>query len=78
MDCACNASKRKPLNKQKYKIIGKSNFNYDNVSDVLICDNLSKYYGEKILKFLRDDMGYNDTYYPKLVDQNYVLYEWKP
>jgi len=39
---------------------------------------MSKYYGEKILKFLRDDMGDNDTYYPKLVDQNYVLYEWKP
>ena len=78
MDCACNANKRKPINKEKYKIIGKSNFNYDNISDILICDNMSKYYGEKILKFLRDDMGDNDTYYPKLVDQNYVLYEWKP
>jgi len=78
MDCILNANKRKPINNEKYKIIGKSNFNYDNVSDVLICDNLSKYYGEKILKFLRDDMGDNDTYYPKLVDQNYVLYEWKP
>jgi len=78
MDCILNARKRKPINNEKYKIIGKSNFNYDNVSDTLICDNLSKYYGEKILKFLRDDMGDNDTYYPKLVDQNYVLYEWKP
>ena len=78
MDCILNARKRKPINNEKYKIIGKSNFNYDNVSDTLICDDLSKYYGEKILKFLRDDMGDNDTYYPKLVDQNYVLYEWKP
>jgi len=78
MDCACNASKRKPLNKQKYKIIGKSNFNYDNISDILICDNLSKYYGEKIIEFLQEDMGDNDTYYPELVKQDYALYEWKP
>ena len=77
MDCILNANKRKPINNEKYKIIGKSNFNYDNVSDVLICDNLSKYYGEKILKFLRDDMGDNDTYYPKLVKQDYKLYKYE-
>ena len=77
MDCACNAKKRKPLNKQKYKIIGKSNFNYDNVSDILIADNMSKYYGEKILKFLEEDTHEYDTYYPKLVKQDYKLYKYE-
>ena len=64
--------------KNKYKIIGTSNFCLDNVSDILIADNLNKYYGEKIVRFLQDTMYENDTYYPRLVEQDYELYMWEP
>ena len=63
---------------KKYKIIGVSNFDLDNVNDILIADNLNKYYGEKILKFLFDTMGDNDKYFPRLVEQDYELYVWEP
>jgi len=63
---------------RKYKIIGVSNFDLENVSDVLIADNLNGYYGKKIEKFLIDSMDENDTYFPKLVDQDHKLYEFEP
>ncbi len=63
---------------KKYKIIGKSNFDLESVNDILIADNLNEYYGKYILKFLRDIMHDGDTYYPKLVDQDYELYEREP
>jgi len=63
---------------KKYKIIGKSNFDLDNVSDILIADNLNKYYGEKIVKYLQDNTRDNDTYFPRLVEQDYKLYKWEP
>lgn len=63
---------------KKYKIIGVSNFNLDEVSDILIAENLNKYYGKKIVTFLQDTMHESDTYYPRLVDQNHELYVWEP
>jgi len=77
MDCVLNANKRKPINDIKYKIIGVSNFNLDTVNDILICDNMSKYYGEKIVKLLENDVHDSDTYYPKLVKQDYKLYKFQ-
>lgn len=62
---------------KKYKIIGVSNFCLDNVSDILIADNLNKYYGERIVEFLHNQMRSDDTYYPKLVEQDYKLYKWE-
>lgn len=61
-----------------YKIIGVSNFCLDYVSDRLIADNLNKYYGEKIVKFLEENTHENDDYFPRLVDQDYELYVWEP
>lgn len=63
---------------KKYKIIGISNFCLDYISDILIADNLNEYYGKKILKFLEDTMYENDTYSPRLVEQDYELYMWEP
>jgi len=77
MDCVCNAKNRKPISNEKYKIIGVSNFSLDSVDEILICDNLSKYYGEKIVKFLEDDAHDTDTYFPRLVRQDHKLYKFK-
>jgi len=63
---------------KKYKIIGKSNFDLETVNDILIADKLNKYYGEKIVKFLQDNTRDNDTYFPRLVEQDYKLYKWEP
>lgn len=60
------------------KIIGTSNFDLDNVDDILIADHLNEYYGELILKFLRNKMTENNTYYPILVDNDYKLYKFEP
>ena len=60
------------------KIIGKSNFDLDNVSDILICENVNKTWGRFIIKAIREITGEYDTYYPELVDDDYELYEWKP
>ena len=60
------------------KIIGISNFNLDNVSDILIASNINKYYGKIILKALKDNMNEHDIYYPRLVEDDYELYEWQP
>jgi hypothetical protein len=57
------------------KIIGISNFCLDNVTDILIADNLNDYYGNLIIKFLESKANEHDTYYPKLVDDNYELYD---
>lgn len=63
---------------KKYKIIGTSNFDLDNVNDILIADNLNYYYGKLIEKLLIDTMHEHDDYYPKFVEQNYELYKWEP
>lgn len=63
---------------KKYKIIGMSNFCLDYVDDFLIADNLNEYYGKMIEKFLQDNMHEHDTYYPRLVEQDYELYKWEP
>lgn len=66
------------MKQKKYKIIGISNFDLDNVSDILIADNLNHYYGNLIVRYLQDITRDDDTYYPKIVDQNYELYKWEP
>ena len=60
---------------KKYKIIGIDNFNRDNVNDILVCDNLTEYYGRKILNFLLSDTHANSPYFYQLVDENHKLYE---
>jgi hypothetical protein len=45
------------------KIIEISNFCLDNVSDILIADNLNEYYGNLIIKFLESKTNEHDKYY---------------
>ncbi|MGL6184838.1 MAG: hypothetical protein ACRC1T_05605 [Clostridium chrysemydis] len=57
------------------KIIGIDNLNRDTVSDILICENINKYYGEKLLKYLESECDkYSDCSY-KLVEDGYNLYD---
>jgi hypothetical protein len=60
------------------KIVGISNFCKDNVSDIIIAENVNEYYGKLIIKFLEEITKEHDEYYPKLVDDNYKLYKWRP
>jgi len=59
------------------KIIGVSNFNLNSVSDVIIAEDLDEQNGNIICKVLEDNTKESDTYYPKLVDDCYVLYQAK-
>jgi len=60
------------------KIIGKSNFDLDNVNDILICENVNKTWGVFIIKAIEKITGDYDTYYPMLVEDDYELYKWEP
>jgi hypothetical protein len=60
------------------KIVGKSNYDLDYVSDILIAENVNEYYGKLMVTLLQHDMDGTETYYPELVDDDYKLYEWQP
>jgi hypothetical protein len=60
------------------KIIGISNYCLDSVSDILIASNVNSYYGKMILKALNEDIHEGDTYFPRLVEDDYELYVWEP
>lgn len=60
------------------KIIGCSNYDLENVSDILIAENVNVYYGKKIIEFLQTDTSEHDMYYPKLVEDSYKLYKFEP
>lgn len=66
------------MNNKKYKIVGHDNLDRDYVSEILICDNLNEYWGKIIIKFLQDQATDHDTYFPKLVTQDYELYVFEP
>lgn len=60
------------------KIIGISNFNLDNVSDILVCENIDEAYGEHIVNYLNDifiDKEDNSIHWYKLVENDYKLKE---
>lgn len=57
------------------KIVGVSNFDDDTVDDILIAENVNQPYGERIVGLLEKDCGENGYYFPKLVDDNYELYD---
>ena len=59
------------------KIIMKSNFDLETVDDFIIAENVNKYYGQKIIKLMRDAAREDDKYYPMLVEDDYELYEWQ-
>jgi hypothetical protein len=60
------------------KIIGISNFDLESVNDVLICENVNRYYGEIIVTTLNNRAGPNAQYYYKLKDDDYELYKFEP
>lgn len=59
------------------KIIGRDNYNRDNVSDVLIAEGLNEHYAEEIAELLNDHGRNPDRYY-KAVADDHVLYKWEP
>ena len=60
------------------KIIATDNFCRETVSDSLVCENVSEYYGNLIINLLNDKNGPNSPEYYKLVPDNHVLYNWEP
>lgn len=62
------------------KIISTDNFQRDYKSDSLVCENVSEYYGEMIVKFLNkknEDDEHNPNFY-RLVENDYKLYKFEP
>lgn len=61
------------------KIIRKDNYDREWISDKLICENVDSYLGEKIVDFLNDKYGgdNSDNFYD-LVEDNYELYVYEP
>ena len=61
------------------KIIGVDNFDTEIVSDILVCDNISEYYGKQIVKFINDTFCKDySSYFYKLVEDDYKLYKFEP
>lgn len=61
------------------KIICTDNFNRDTVSDTLVADNVSEYWGRLIVKFLNANYSSNDSpNFFKLEENDYELYVWEP
>lgn len=61
------------------KIIQVDNFNRETISDFLVAENVSEYYGKIIIEFLNKKFSgdYELSYY-RLIPDDYKLYEWKP
>lgn len=60
------------------KIIGKSNFDDASVNDILVCDNVNEFFGNKIIDFLNASNVQDSIYYYKLVSDDYKLYCFEP
>ena len=60
------------------KIIGKSNYDLETVSDIVIAENIREGWGKLIIAAMREFMSESETYYPLLVEDNYELYKWEP
>jgi hypothetical protein len=60
------------------KIINVDNYNRDTVDDVLVCENVKKYYGEIIVNALNNTLsGEHSESYFRLVSDDYVLYKYE-
>lgn len=60
------------------KIKASDNYDRDTVSDFLVCENISEYYGNMIVKFLNDREGDNSSQFYSLESDDHKLYIWKP
>ena len=60
------------------KIIITDNYDRENVSEAICCENVDRRHGELIVRLLNDSFGVNDPNYYKLVEDSYKLYVWEP
>lgn len=61
------------------KIICKDNFDSETKDDVLICENVGKYYGTLIVSWLNEKLsGEHSSLFFKLVEDDYQLYKFQP
>ena len=61
------------------KVIAVSNFDDDQIDDILVCEAESKYWAGSIAKSLNKTSGGDRSpHFFKVVDDNYVLYKWEP
>ena len=59
------------------KIIAIDNFNRENVDDMLVAENVNRYYGKLIVDLLNQKFSVNYDWFYKLVDDDYKLYEFE-
>jgi hypothetical protein len=61
------------------KIVCTDNFDREIISDTLVCENINKYHGERIVEFLNEnDSGNNSPNFYTLVEDDYKLYKFEP
>jgi hypothetical protein len=60
------------------KVVGVSNHGSETTDDILVCENVSEFYGKKIVEALNESADDHSRYFFKLVDDAYELYEWTP
>jgi hypothetical protein len=61
------------------KIVGKSNFDLDNVNDILVAENVNLEYADRILDFINDKFTSSSSgYYFFLEKDDYKLYKFEP
>lgn len=59
------------------KIIAKDNYDRETVSDRLICENIDKHIGERMVNFLNEN-GRSQFDFFVLVEDDYKLYKFEP
>jgi hypothetical protein len=60
------------------KIIAKSNFDNESVSDILVAENVPQNYALQIVKLMNDHLtSETGPYYYHVVEDQYKLYEFK-
>ncbi len=57
------------------KIIAVDNYDRESVNDILICENVHKWYGDMIVKMLNEK---SDISFFKLVPDDTKLYKFEP
>ena len=60
------------------KIIAKGNYDSENRSDFLIATGLNEHYASLIARLLNAHEPEGAEYFYVAVEDDYVLYEWKP
>ncbi len=60
------------------KIVATSNFDRDDYSEYVICDNVNSYWGRLIEEFLQSQIREGDSVWPVLKPDDYVPFVWEP